>query len=146
MVRVHALSGCCLNACRLSVRASSDWLHVYGIALQRSLQELQAAGQCWLGLAAADVCYGVTEATVPMVAACMLAPLLHTHRSLPLSFMCPAYLSLQMVEPCCAAGLTLLNLSLDTLQPARFEAMTRRPELEDVITESGLLHQHVADV
>ena len=25
------------------------------------------------------------------------------------------------------AGLRLLNLSLDTLQPARFEAMTRRP-------------------
>ena len=32
-----------------------------------------------------------------------------------------------------AAGLTLLNLSLDTLQPAKFEAMTRRPGLQRVL-------------
>lgn len=31
------------------------------------------------------------------------------------------------------AGLTLLNLSLDTLQPAKFEAMTRRPGLQRVL-------------
>ena len=39
----------------------------------------------------------------------------------------------QLRQGTLAAGLTLLNLSLDTLRPARFEAMTRRPGLQRVL-------------